>query len=48
MEKYHILKLKEKFELEERWFFTWYSIGFGKKIKRKTLCLSGVKEKGSN
>ena len=43
-----ILKLKEKFELEERWFFTWYSIGFGKKIKRKTLCLSGVIEKGSH
>ena len=41
-----IYKLKEQFELEEKWFFTWHSIGFGKRIRRKTLQLSGVIEKG--
>ena len=41
-----ICKLKEQFELEENWFFTWYSIGFGKRIRRKTLQLSGVIERG--
>ena len=41
-----ILKLKNQFEFEEKWLYTWYSIGFGKRIKRKTLCLSGVIDKG--
>ena len=43
-----ILKLKEQFELEEKWFFTWFSMGFGKRIRRKTLCLSGVFEPGKH
>ena len=41
-----ILQLKERFELEEKWFFTWYSIGFGKRIRRKTLKISGVIDRG--
>ena len=43
-----ILKLKNQFEFEEKWLYTWYSIGFGKRIKRKTLCLSGVIDKGNH
>ena len=41
-----ISKLKNKFEFEEKWLITWYSIGFGKRVKRKTLRLSGVIDKG--
>ena len=43
-----ILELKEQFELEEKLFFTWYSTGFGKRIRRKTLSLSGVIEPGTH
>ena len=41
-----ISKLKNKFDFEEKWLITWYSIGFGKRVKRKTLLLSGVIDKG--
>ena len=41
-----ILKLKNQFEFEEKWISTWYSIGFGKRIRRKTLQLSGVINRG--
>ena len=43
-----ICNLKKQFDLEEKWFFTWYSIGFGKRIRRKTLRLSGVIERGTH
>ena len=40
------LLLRDQFELEEKWFSTWQSKGFGKRIERRTLQLSGVINQG--
>ena len=40
--KEFIKDIKSQFETEEKWIDSWHAIGFGKRIKRKTLHLSGV------
>tara|TARA_B100000212_G_scaffold342565_1_gene330663 strand:+ start:3503 stop:5335 length:1833 start_codon:yes stop_codon:yes gene_type:complete len=43
-----ILRIKKKGYLSTNWFETWEAAGFGKRIKRKSLCLAGFLDKGYN
>ena len=41
-----IQDIKRQFEIEENWIDSYYALGFGKKIERKTLQISGVINSG--
>ena len=46
--KNEILRIKKTDHVSANWINTWEAAGFGKRIKRETLCLAGFFDKGYN
>ena len=43
-----IQKLESNYKVKYTWYKTWYSIGFGDRLSRHTLCINGIFPKGRN